>query len=67
VLISDYNYLTNSGTDPIDDDFYEALAWQGLQDQKVEAYTELSEAKKQALKTSLEKYYPKTTANCPNN
>ena len=67
VLIGDYNYLTDNGTNPIDDNFYEALAWRGLKGQNVQAYIDLSDAKKLALKTSLEQNYNSTTKNCPNN
>lgn len=69
VLVGDYNYLTDNGngTNPIDDNFYEALAWEGLKDKGVQAYTNLSETKKQNLETSLEQYYHSTTRNCPNN
>ncbi len=31
VMIKDYNYLTDNGTNPLPDSFYEGLAWQGLQ------------------------------------
>jgi hypothetical protein len=67
VLIGDYNYLTDNGTNPIVDNFYEALAWRGLKGQGVQAYKDLSDAKKLALKTSLEQHHSSTTTNCPNN
>lgn len=67
VLVGDYNFLTDNGTNPIDDDFYEALAWQGLKDHNVQAYINLPDAKKQDLQASLEQHYSSTTTNCPNN
>ncbi len=67
VLVGDYNYLTDNGTNPIDDNFYEALAWQGLKGQGVQAYIDLSDAKKLALQNSLNQHYHTTTKNCPNN
>lgn len=66
-LVSDYNYLTNNGANPLPDSFYEALAWQGLKQHDVKAYTDLSDSKKEELKKSLEFHLPTTTPNCPNN
>ncbi|WP_129365470.1 hypothetical protein [Lutibacter sp. HS1-25] len=66
-LVGDYNWLTNNGTNPLPNSFYEALAWQGLKDQGVKAYTDLSDSKKEELKNSLEFHYPTITPNCPNN
>lgn len=66
-LVGDYNYLSNNGLNPIPDLFYEALAWQGLKDDGVEAYTSKSDTEKQALQEALEQYYHSTTSNCPNN
>ncbi|QTE21316.1 hypothetical protein [Polaribacter cellanae] len=65
ILIGDYNYLTDNGTNPLPDDFYEALAWQGLKDHKVKAYTDLLDSKKTKLTNSLNKFYHSTTKNCP--
>jgi hypothetical protein len=66
-LVADYNYLTDNGANPLPDSFYEALAWEGLRQHDVKAYTDLSDDKKKELNDSLELYYPTTTANCPNN
>jgi hypothetical protein len=66
VLVGDYNYLTNNGTNPLPNSFYEALAWQGLKDTNVKAYTDLPDTKKTELTNSLNTYYHSTTKNCPN-
>ncbi len=66
-LVSDYNYLTNNGANSLPDSFYEALAWQGLKQHDVKAYTDLSDSKKEELKNNLEFHLPTTTPNCPNN
>ena len=66
VLVGDYNYLTNNGTNPLPNSFYEALAWQGLKDTNVKAYTDLPDTKKTELTNSLNSYYHSTTKNCPN-
>ncbi|MFC4221730.1 hypothetical protein [Flagellimonas marina] len=66
VLEGDYNYLTNNGANPLPDSFYEALAWQGLKQNNVKAYTDLSDARKAELTNSLNAYYHSTTKNCPN-
>lgn len=66
-LVSDYNYLTNNGANPLPDSFYEALAWQGLKQHDVKAYTDLSDSKKEELQNNLEFHLPTTTPNCPNN
>ena len=65
VLVRDYNYLTNNGRNPLPDDFYEALAWQGLKDHNVKAYIDLSNSKKTNLTNALNTYYHSTTKNCP--
>ena len=65
VLKGDYNYLTDNGTNPLPDSFYEALAWQGLAEDGVAAYAELSDEKKQELDDSIAAYYHSTTKNCP--
>ncbi|MCL5247542.1 hypothetical protein M4I21_17100, partial [Cellulophaga sp. 20_2_10] len=65
VLVGDYNYLTNNGANPLPDNFYEALAWQGLKEHNVKAYTDLSNSKKTELTNSLNEYYHSTTKNCP--
>lgn len=67
VLVGDYNYLTNNGSNPLPDSFYEALAWQGLKNVNVKAYTDLSDSKKKELTNSLNAHYHhSTTKNCPN-
>jgi len=65
VLVGDYNYLTDNGANPILSTFYEALAWQGLKEQGVQAYTNLLQARKDELNNSLSTYLPSTTATCP--
>lgn len=65
VLVGDYNYLTNNGTNPLPDSFYEALAWQGLKDDNVKAYANLTNAKKTELTNALNAHYHSTTKNCP--
>lgn len=65
VLVGDYNYLTNNGANPLPNAFYEALAWQGLKEQNVQAYTNLSQARKDELNNSLSTHLPSTTATCP--
>lgn len=66
-LTEDYNYMTNNGTDPLPDSFYEALAWLGLKEHDVQAYIALSDEEKAAMENSLILYYSGTTKNCPNN
>ena len=66
VLIGDYNYLTNNGANPLSDNFYEALAWQGLKESGVKAYTDLPNSKKTELTNALNTHYHSTTKNCPN-
>lgn len=66
VLTDDYNYLTNNGAIPLPDTFYEALAWQGLKEDNVQAYNDLLGPKKTELTNSLNLYYHSTTKNCPN-
>ena len=66
VLVGDYNYLTNNGANPLPDSFYESLAWQGLKEHSVKAYTDLSNSRKTELTNVLNSYYHSTTKNCPN-
>ncbi len=66
ILVGDYNYLTNNGTNPLPNSFYEALAWQGLKDSNVKAYKNLTDSNKTQLTNALNNYYHKTTKNCPN-
>ena len=65
VLKGDYNYLTDNGTNPLPDSFYEALAWQGLENHDVKAYLDLPDERKKELKNSLELHYHSSTKNCP--
>lgn len=69
VMVGEYNYLTDNGTNPLPDNFYEALAWQGLtkEGEVVDAYNQLSDEKKTALQESLNSHYYSTTNNCPEN
>ncbi len=49
VLIDDYNkYIGYYGVAP-NDDFYEALAWGGLRENNVKAWSDLSTEKKTAI------------------
>jgi hypothetical protein len=49
VLVDDYkNYINYYGEEP-SDAFYEALAWSGLQDNNVKAWTNLSPEQRQAI------------------
>lgn len=65
VLVGDYNYLTNNGSIALDD-FYEALAWQGLKNHDVQAYLDLSQSRKDEIQNALTQYYHSTTSFCPN-
>ncbi len=64
VLTKDYDYLSNDGAKPLSDNFYQALAWQGLKEHDVQAYLDLTEEEKAALKNALQTYYHDTTKNC---
>ncbi|RPD91170.1 hypothetical protein EGM88_15150, partial [Aureibaculum marinum] len=66
VLVGDYNYNTNNGTNPLPDSFYEALAWRGLKDHNVQAYKDLSNTKKQELEKALTDHFHSITKSCPN-
>ena len=65
VLADDYNYLTDNGTNPLPDSFYESLAWQGLKNHNVQAYIDLPDSKKTELTNALNAHYHSTTKNCP--
>ncbi len=55
VLTEDYNKFINYfGVIP-SDNFYESLAWQGLKDAKVKAYTDLPDTKKKSLSNEINK------------
>ncbi|WP_440120734.1 hypothetical protein [Tenacibaculum sp. Ill] len=64
ILLREYNYLSQDGAKSLDN-LYEALAWQGLKGHDVQAYTELSDTKKKALKEALDIYFYSLTKNCP--
>jgi len=64
VLVGDYNYLSDNGAVSLKQ-FYTALAWQGLKNNNVQAYTDLSTQEKQILEDTFNQYYPATTSNCP--
>lgn len=64
VLTSDYNKYTNYfGSSPTDT-FYEALAWQGLSNHGVKAYTDLSDIRKKEISSEAIKL-GKLTKDCP--
>lgn len=64
VLTDDYNKYTNYfGSSPIDT-FYEALAWQGLSNHGVKAYSDLSDSRKKEIDNETIKL-GKLTSNCP--
>ena len=65
-LKGDYNYNTNYGVNPSPNTFYEALAWRGLKENNVQAYKDLSDAKKKELDKALNDYFHSITKNCPN-
>ena len=52
-LPKDYAYLSNNGTKSLDD-FYEALAWEGLKIDKVEAWNTMPDLRKKVLEDALQ-------------
>lgn len=64
VMTKDYNWLSDNGTKSLDG-FYEALAWSGLIEHNVKAYTDLPNSKKIELTNSLNTFYHESTKNCP--
>ncbi|WP_271769545.1 hypothetical protein [Aquimarina algiphila] len=66
VLVGDYNYLTNNGTISLDD-FYQGLAWSGLRNQGVKAWTDLGDEEQQRLIDATQEYFHATTKTCPTN
>ena len=64
ILSREYNYLSNNGTKSLDD-MYEALAWQGLKNHKLEAWKELGQDTIR-INTALTTYYHSLTKTCPN-
>ncbi|RPD94039.1 hypothetical protein EGM88_12710, partial [Aureibaculum marinum] len=64
VLTTDYlKFVEYYGEAPADK-FYEALAWQGLADHDVKAYTDLSDDEKEELSDEVFKI-GMLTKNCP--
>ena len=67
VLTDSFNYITNNGTDPLPDLFYEGLAWRGLKDQNVNAWKEKGNDTI-AINNAVNNNYSKlSTTYCPNN
>lgn len=65
VLTDDYNKFVNYFGSSPSDTFYESLAWQGLKDDNVEAYNNLSDLKKISLNNEANKI-GLLTKKCPN-
>ncbi len=65
VLVQDFNSLTDNGLNPIPPIFYEALAWQGLKGNNIEAYNSLPNSKKMELAKALS-LYGGSSSTCPN-
>jgi len=63
ILIGEYNYLSNNGTKSVDD-LYEALAWQGLKNHKLEAWENLGNDTVR-INAALNIDYRSLTINCP--
>jgi len=64
VMLGDYNYLSDNGQISLDN-FYEALAWQGLKNHGVQAWIDLSQERKDEIDQSYVQYIFSTTHNCP--
>lgn len=64
ILLREYNYLSNNGAISLDN-LYEALAWQGLENHGVQAYTDLPQTQKDKLNEALNIYFHSLTKNCP--
>lgn len=64
IMTGDYNYMSNNGTINLDD-FYEALAWQGLKENGVQAWIDLPQGRKDELDLALNQFFHATTFNCP--
>ena len=55
VLTTYYNaYVNHFGSSP-SDNFYEALAWQGLKNRNISAYDDLTQAKKDSIAVEEQK------------
>ncbi|MGO2359014.1 hypothetical protein, partial [Mesonia sp.] len=65
VMTGDYNYLSNNGQLDLDN-FYEALAWQGLKNHNVEAWQNMPQNQKDEIDQAYQQYIFATTHNCPN-
>ena len=63
VMIEDYNWLSDNGTKSLDG-FYEALAWGGLRNHKVQAWLDKGKDTIDII-NSLNNYYYETTNECP--
>ncbi|BFP43155.1 hypothetical protein FGF1_40000 [Flavobacteriaceae bacterium GF1] len=63
-LPGEYNYMTNNGTRNMDD-FYEALAWQGLKEHGVQAWVNLPKGRQEVLENELKTHIHGLTKNCP--
>jgi hypothetical protein len=64
-MVGDYNFLSNNGQNNLDD-FYEAIAWQGLMNQNVDAWINLSQDRKEEIDDAYQQYIFAATYNCPN-
>jgi len=64
VMLGDYNYLSDNGQISLDN-FYEALAWQGLKNHGVQAWIDLTQERKDEIDQSYQQYIFSTTHNCP--
>lgn len=65
VMTGDYNYLSNNGQIDLDN-FYEALAWQGLKHHDVQAWQDMPENQKDVINDAYQQYIFASTHNCPN-
>ena len=66
VLPNDYKNYTNYYGEEPNDAFYEALAWSGLKDNNVKAWTDLSAQKKQEINDLASRVTKMSkTVNCP--
>ena len=65
VMTGDYNYLSNNGQLDLDN-FYEALAWQGLKNHNVDSWQNMPQNQKDEIDQAYQQYIFATTHNCPN-
>ena len=61
----DYDYLSNGGSTALDD-FYEALAWKGLEQHGVQAWIDLPQNRKDELHQAYQQHIFSTTHSCIN-